>query len=54
MTREYVVQGNYGWGWEDVTVEDTRAEALQRLWEYRANEPRYPHRLIVRRERATA
>lgn len=45
---EYNVQGNYGSGWEDVTAEDTRTEARQRLKEYNENEPN-PHRIIVRR-----
>ena len=48
----HVVQGNYGYGdgWEDLTAEDTRKEALARLREYRANESG-PFRLIRRRER---
>jgi hypothetical protein len=51
----YVVQGNYGYGhgWEDLTAEDTRKEALTRLREYRANE-RGPFRLIRRREKIAA
>lgn len=46
----WTVQGNYGCGWEDVTAEDRRREALVRLREYRENEPQYVHRLIKRRE----
>lgn len=48
---EYVVQGRYpgAHGWEDVTAEDSRSEARQRLKEYRENCPEYPHRLITRR-----
>jgi hypothetical protein len=48
----HVVQGNYGYGhgWEDLTAEDTRKEALARLREYRENEAG-PFRLIRRRER---
>jgi hypothetical protein len=48
----HVVQGNYGYGhgWEDLTAEDTRKEALARLREYRENESA-PFRLIRRRER---
>lgn len=51
MSVVYVIQGNYGYGdgWEDVTEEDTRAEGLERLREYRENEPGVPHRLIRRR-----
>lgn len=35
---EYEVQGNYGYGWDMVTTEETRSEAHARLAEYRANE----------------
>jgi len=48
-TKEvFVIQGNYGQGWEDVTEEDKYSEARQRLREYDANE-NYPHRRITRR-----
>lgn len=53
-TRDvWVVQGNYGYGdgWEDVTAEETYREARQRLKEYRENEPQYPHRLKLTREK---
>ena len=53
MTRktrdEFIVQGSYGQGWEDVTAEDFLFQARCRLREYRENEPQYPHRLIKRR-----
>ena len=45
----FVIQGNYGQGWEDVTEEDKYFEGVQRLKEYNENEPQYPHRKIVRR-----
>jgi len=50
---EYIVQGNYGYGdgWEDLTAEETRKEALQRLREYRENEGGTPFRLIKRRQK---
>lgn len=49
-TKEvYVIQGNYGQGWEDVTEEDKYFEGKERLKEYNENEPEYPHRKIVRR-----
>lgn len=50
-TKEvYVVQGNYGSGWEDVTEEDKYSEGKERLKEYRENEgDMYAHRLITRR-----
>ena len=35
---EYVLQGNYGHGWEDLTAESSIAEIRQRLREYRENE----------------
>ena len=41
----WVVQVNYGsYGWEDDCVEKTRAEALERLQEYRDN-CKYPVRI---------
>jgi hypothetical protein len=48
---EYIVQGNYGQGWEDLTSEDNRTEARTRLREYNENEREYSHRLIKRRVR---
>jgi hypothetical protein len=44
---EYEVQGNYGYGhgYECVCSEETRAEALQRVKEYRENEPGFPFRI---------
>lgn len=47
----YVIQGNYGQGWEDVTEEDHVLEAHERLKEYNENEKEYPHRKIVRHVR---
>ena len=47
----FVIQGNYGQGWEDVTEEEIFLEARQRLKEYNENEPQYPHRRIRRRIR---
>lgn len=49
----HVVQGNYGYGhgWEDLTAEENRKEARDRLREYRENERGTPFRLIRRRER---
>lgn len=36
---EYALQGNYGaHGWEDLTVEDSRKEALEQLKTYREND----------------
>ena len=35
---EYVLMGNYGHGWEDLTAEETRKDIRQRLREYQENE----------------
>lgn len=45
---EYVVQGDYGQGWEDVTTEEKIGEAMARLREYRDNE-NAEFRLVTRR-----
>ena len=45
----YVVRSDNGYGWEDVTEENTRREGLLRLKEYRENEVHCPHKLITRR-----
>lgn len=47
-TREYVVQGNYGQGWEDLTFCETRQEAKGERDTYDANETQYPHRYVAR------
>ena len=50
-----ILQGNYGYGWDDLVTYDTanadwyndlRADRKA----YRENEPQYPHRTIHRRE----
>lgn len=45
----YVIQGNYGCGWEDVTASDDREEAKNDLRDYRLNQPEYPHRMVKRK-----
>lgn len=50
-TDLFIVQGLYCGQWEDETAETTRAEARQRLTEYRDNMPEYAHRLIKKWER---
>ena len=47
----YVIQQHFGgqYGWEDVTEEEVRSEAIQRHREYREN-TNYPTRLIRRKE----
>ncbi len=46
---EYEVQGNYGYGWEMVTCEDSRKEAKERLREYRENETGVAFKIVKRR-----
>lgn len=48
---EWHTQGNYGCGWETVTIDDNRKDGLQMLRDYRDNEPGIPHRLIKKRVR---
>lgn len=44
----FIVQGNYGDRWEDLTAEETRADARTMLNDYRANSPG-AHRIISRK-----
>ena len=44
----WVVEGDYGCGFEAVTYEDTKREALEMCRCYRENEP-YPFRIKKRR-----
>jgi len=45
----FVIQVYYGTGWENVTQEEVRSEAIQRRKEYRDNQT-FPVRLIRRKE----
>lgn len=45
---EWIVQGNYGTGWEDENTETTRADGKRSLREYRENGPG-EYRLVKRR-----
>jgi hypothetical protein len=45
------VQGNYGYGWEMVTTEESRSDAKKQLACYDENEPNVPHRLKMVREK---
>lgn len=49
-TYLYVLQGNYGHGWEDLTASTKRREVSDNLKEYRENEGGM-YRIIQRRER---
>lgn len=46
----YIIQGNYGHGWEDENTEDTRADGKRSLQEYRSNGPGL-YRMVKRREK---
>jgi len=48
--NQYYVQGNYGYGWEDLTAHDTRSEAYLEKITYDENES-YPHRVVTKRIR---
>lgn len=45
MDRVWVLQGDYGQGWEDLTAESSREEILNRKAEYVENEPHTPLRI---------
>lgn len=50
-TRDvFVIQGNYGYGWEDENEEDNRTDGKRSLREYRANGPG-AYRMVHRLER---
>ncbi len=49
--KDYVVQGNYGHGWEDVNTEETARDAIRSRKEYDDNERGYAHRWIIRRSK---
>ena len=43
------LQLNYGYGWEEVTCEETRKEGLARLRDYRTNDPQHAYKLVCKR-----
>lgn len=45
----HILQGDYGFGWEDLCAEESRTEVRARLREYRENEGGN-YRIIQRRE----
>lgn len=46
----YVLEGNYGYGWDFLGEYDNQNEACADLATYEENEPEYHHRIIkVRR-----
>lgn len=44
--REYEIQGNYSFGWEQVFTASTMTEAREILSDYRKNEPTTPFRIV--------
>ena len=46
----YIIQGNYGQGWEDIDASESWKESRSNLKAYRENMPEYPYRRIKRRE----
>lgn len=48
-TDEIVIQGNYGYGWDDLTTEVSMPEARKTLRVYQKNEQNAAHRIITRR-----
>jgi hypothetical protein len=47
-TDEFEIQGDYGYGWEMVTVESTWLEAKEQIKCYRENQPA-PYRIVRKR-----
>ena len=45
LRYEYEVQGNYGYGWDLLTTEETKEDALIQKKCYDENEPNVPHRI---------
>jgi hypothetical protein len=54
MQYEYELQGNYGYGWDVLTTEATRSEALDQLRTYAENEPMTRLRISRVRVKAVA
>lgn len=48
----YYLQGNYGYGWEDLFECEDKKDAREQLRCYEENEPQYPHRIVRRKENA--
>ena len=45
MTYEYELQGNYGYGWDILTTEATKGEALAQKRTYQENESGASYRI---------
>ena len=46
---EWVILGNYGYGWDELCAEDTRKDAVAQLKCYRENEPGASHAMKCKR-----
>jgi hypothetical protein len=46
---EYEIHGNYGYGFEAITTEENRKQAIERLKEYRNNEPGTRFKIVKKR-----
>lgn len=44
-----ILQGNYGYGWDDLTESESAAEVRRDLRDYRENDPSGRYRVIRRR-----
>lgn len=53
-TDEIVIQGNYGYGWDDLTTEVSMPEARKTLRVYQKNEQNAAHSIITRRVKKEA
>lgn len=47
----YLIMGNYGCGWEELTEGETRKAAIEQLKCYNDNESQYPHQIMKKRRR---
>jgi hypothetical protein len=52
-TYEYILQGNHGYGWDDLTAAPQTSAGLKAVREdrksYRLNAPEYAYRIVKRR-----
>lgn len=42
---EWVIEGDYGYGWDELVTEDSSQKAREQLKCYSENEPNIPHRI---------
>ena len=47
----YVIQGRYGFGWEDLTASEDWDDVVSDLADYQRAEPRTPFKIIKRRQK---